>query len=59
VNISLDTVTLAGTRPQDAIAAAVFAAGPRDVRRVMVAGRWLETGGTVPTVSNETGGTVP
>jgi formiminoglutamate deiminase len=59
VNVSLDTVTLAGTRPQDAIAAAVFAAGPRDVRRVMVAGRWLETGGTVPTVSNETGGTVP
>jgi formiminoglutamate deiminase len=46
VNISLDTVTLAGTRPQDAIAAAVFAAGPRDVRRVMVAGRWLKTEGT-------------
>jgi formiminoglutamate deiminase len=59
VNVALDSVTLAGTRPQDAIAAAVFAAGPRDVRRVMVAGRWLETGGTVPTVSNETGGTVP
>jgi formiminoglutamate deiminase len=48
VNLSLDTVTLAGTRPQDAVAAAVFAAGPRDVRRVMVAGRWLENGGTVP-----------
>jgi len=46
VNVSLDTITLAGTRPQDAIAATVFAAGPRDVNRVMVAGRWLRTEGT-------------
>jgi cytosine/adenosine deaminase-related metal-dependent hydrolase len=46
VNVALDTVTLAGTRPQDAVAATVFAAGPRDVRRVMVAGRWLKTDGT-------------
>jgi formiminoglutamate deiminase len=46
VNLALDSVTLAGTRPQDAVAATVFAAGPRDVRRVMVAGRWLKTDGT-------------
>ena len=46
VNVSLDTITLAGTRPRDAIAATVFAAGPRDVNRVMVAGRWLRTEGT-------------
>jgi formiminoglutamate deiminase len=46
VNLSLDGDALAGTRPQDAVAAAVFAAGPRDVRRVMVAGSWLRTQGT-------------
>ena len=39
--ISLDGVALAGTRFDDAIAAAVFAAGARDVRHVMVAGRWI------------------
>jgi formiminoglutamate deiminase len=49
VNIALDTITLTGTRPQDALAATVFAAGPRDVNRVMVAGRWLAVAkGTVP-----------
>jgi cytosine/adenosine deaminase-related metal-dependent hydrolase len=52
VNVSLDTVALTGTRPEDAIAATVFAAGARDVRHVMVAGRWIvrnsETEGTVP-----------
>jgi cytosine/adenosine deaminase-related metal-dependent hydrolase len=49
--VGLDTVTLAGTRPKDAVAATVFAAGARDVRHVMVAGRWIvrdATGGTVP-----------
>jgi formiminoglutamate deiminase len=50
--VGLDTVTLAGTRPQDAVAATVFAAGARDVRHVMVAGRWIvrnsRTEGTVP-----------
>jgi formiminoglutamate deiminase len=53
--VGLDGVALAGTQPQDAVAAAVFAAGPRDVRHVMVAGRWivrdgahLRTEGTIP-----------
>src|SRR4051812_40639994 len=41
VNLPLDTVTLTGTPPEDAVQAAVFAAGPRDVRHVMVAGRWI------------------
>jgi formiminoglutamate deiminase len=68
--IALDGVALAGTRPEDAIAAAVFAAGARDVRHVMVAGRWIVRDGAhvfldVPaelarTVRNtETEGTVP
>jgi formiminoglutamate deiminase len=52
VTLSLDGIAMAGTRPEDAIAATVFAAGPRDVRDVMVAGRWIvrdgRTGGTVP-----------
>jgi formiminoglutamate deiminase len=52
VNVSLDNVTLTGTRPEDAVAATVFAAGARDVRHVMVAGRWVvrssATVGTVP-----------
>jgi formiminoglutamate deiminase len=52
VNVSLDGVTLIGTRPEDAVASAVFAAGPRDVRHVMVAGRWIvrnnENEGSVP-----------
>jgi formiminoglutamate deiminase len=39
--IALDGVGLAGTRPEDAVAAAVFAAGARDVRDVMVGGRWI------------------
>jgi formiminoglutamate deiminase len=38
--IALDGVALAGTRAEDAVAAAVFAAGARDVRHVMTAGRW-------------------
>jgi formiminoglutamate deiminase len=41
VNVSLDGITLAGTPPEHAVEAAVFAAGPRDVRHVMVAGRWI------------------
>jgi formiminoglutamate deiminase len=52
VNLALDGVTLTGTRPEDAIAATVFAAGARDVRHVMVAGQWIVrnngTEGTVP-----------
>jgi formiminoglutamate deiminase len=52
VVVDLDTITMAGTPPEDAVAATVFAAGPRDVRHVMVAGRWIvrdsETEGTVP-----------
>ena len=41
VNVSLDGVTLAGTPPEHALEATIFAAGPRDVRHVMVAGRWI------------------
>jgi len=41
VNVSLDGITLAGTPPEHAVEAAIFAAGPRDVRHVMVAGRWI------------------
>jgi formiminoglutamate deiminase len=50
VNVSLDGVALDGTEPEDAIAATVFAAGPRDVRHVMVAGRWIVRDATVGTV---------
>jgi formiminoglutamate deiminase len=39
--IALDRVGLAGTRPEDAVAAAVFAASAGDVRDVMVGGRWI------------------
>jgi formiminoglutamate deiminase len=39
--IALDGVRLAGTRPEDAVAAAVFAASAGDVRDVMVGGRWI------------------
>jgi cytosine/adenosine deaminase-related metal-dependent hydrolase len=47
--VALDGVALAGTRPQDAVAATVFAAGPRDVRDVMAGGRWIvRDGETVP-----------
>jgi formiminoglutamate deiminase len=52
VNVAVDGVTLTGTPPEHAVEATVFAAGPRDVRHVMVAGRWIvrnsETVGTVP-----------
>jgi formiminoglutamate deiminase len=40
VNVSLDSVRLAGTRPADAVEAAVFAATAADVRHVMVGGHW-------------------
>jgi formiminoglutamate deiminase len=61
VVVGLDTITMQGTRPEDAVAATVFAAGPRDVRHVMVAGRWIvrENEGTVPPFSPENQGTVP
>jgi formiminoglutamate deiminase len=41
VTVTLAGVRLAGTRPADAVAATVFAAGTGDVRSVMVAGRWI------------------
>jgi formiminoglutamate deiminase len=64
VNLSLDGVALAGTRPDDAVAAAVFAAGARDVRHVMANGRWIVRDGAhvsidVPAALNATVGTVP
>ena len=63
VNVCLDGVTLTGTRPQDAVAATIFAAGPRDVRHVMVAGRWIVrnggTAGSDPTAPRETEGSDP
>jgi formiminoglutamate deiminase len=75
VTLALDGVTLAGTRPDDAVAATVFAAGARDVRDVMAAGSWIvrdgvhvsldvaaelaATVGTVPGVADENEGTVP
>jgi formiminoglutamate deiminase len=52
VVLDLESVTLAGTPPEDAVAAAVFAAGARDVRHVMVAGRWIVRDGVAK-------GTVP
>jgi formiminoglutamate deiminase len=45
VVVSLDGVRLAGTPPEHAVDAAVFAAGAGDVRRVMVGGRWVVRGG--------------
>jgi formiminoglutamate deiminase len=54
VVVDLDTITMTGTRPEDAVPATVFAAGPRDVRHVMVAGRWIVRDGT-----NAPEGTVP
>jgi urocanate hydratase len=41
VRVALDGVRLAGTRPGDALAATVFAAGAGDVRDVMAGGRWI------------------
>jgi formiminoglutamate deiminase len=62
--IALDGVALAGTRPGDAVAGAVFAAGARDVRHVMVAGRWIVRDGAHVSIDvarelDETVGTVP
>jgi formiminoglutamate deiminase len=62
--IALDGVALAGTRPDDAVAGAVFAAGARDVRHVMVAGRWIVRDGAHVSIDvarelDETVGTVP
>ena len=62
--IALDGVALAGTRPGDAVAGAVFAAGARDVRHVMVAGRWTVRDGAHVSIDvarelDETVGTVP
>src|SRR5439155_23713862 len=70
VTIGLDGVTLAGTRPEDAIAATVFAGTARDVRHVMAAGRWIVRDGAHATLdvprelarivpNTETEGTVP
>jgi cytosine/adenosine deaminase-related metal-dependent hydrolase len=41
VTVSLDGVRLAGTPPEHAVEAAVFAAGGGDVRDVMMGGRWI------------------
>lgn len=41
VTVGLDGVRLAGTAPDDALAAAVFAAAAPDVRHVMVGGRFV------------------
>jgi formiminoglutamate deiminase len=46
VTVSLDSVRLAGTRPQDAVAAVVFAGAAPDVRHVMVGGRLAVRNGT-------------
>jgi formiminoglutamate deiminase len=40
-NVSLDSVRLRGTEPEFALESVLFAASPADVRRVMVAGRWV------------------
>jgi formiminoglutamate deiminase len=62
--IALDGVALAGTQPQDAVAAAVFAAGARDVRHVMADGRWIVRDGAHVSIDvahelHATVGTVP
>ncbi len=41
VTVSLDGVRLAGTPPEHAVAATVFAAAASDVRHVMMGGRWV------------------
>ncbi len=41
VTVSLDSVRLAGTRPEHAVEGTVFAAAPCDVRHVMAGGRWI------------------
>ena len=38
--VALDSVRLAGTRPEEAVPSVVFAAAPADVSHVMVDGRW-------------------
>ena len=38
--VSLESVRLAGTRPEEAVPSVVFAAAAADVRHVMVGGRW-------------------
>jgi formiminoglutamate deiminase len=43
--IGLDSVRLAGTRPEDALDAVVFAATAADVRHVVVSGRVVVSGG--------------
>jgi formiminoglutamate deiminase len=41
VRVSLDSVRLAGTPPEDLVAGLVFGAHPADVEDVMVGGRWI------------------
>lgn len=50
VSVSLDSVRLAGTRPQDALDAVVFAAGAADVRTVIVGGREIVRDGAHVTI---------
>jgi formiminoglutamate deiminase len=41
ITVALDGVRLAGTRPEHAVDAVIFAAAGADVRDVMVGGRWV------------------
>jgi formiminoglutamate deiminase len=52
VNLSLDSVRLAGTAPDDLVAAAVYAAAAADVRDVMVDGRWIVRDGNHVSVAS-------
>lgn len=45
VTVSLDSVRLAGTRPDDVLAAVVFGAAPADVTHVMIDGRAIVVDG--------------
>jgi formiminoglutamate deiminase len=50
VTVSLDSVRLAGTAPEDAVEAVVFAAAAPDVRHVMVNGREIVADGRHATI---------
>ncbi len=50
VTVGLDGAGLAGTDPADAVASLVFAAGPRDVKNVMVAGETVVKDGAHLTI---------
>jgi formiminoglutamate deiminase len=50
VTVSLDSVRLAGTRSEDALASVVFAGTAADVRHVMVGGKFVVRNGTHVTI---------